>query len=130
MKGDPKAIQAQFDTWKVRTPNPLVSEIPGKYTVTIRPFYQAKRFRLEAVIQPGGQKFTETFPESKLQDAINFVEAQFKGRVSQWEELFEVEGPDGYLLKKAEIITRNQKTIEDLQRRDDMPQAPAGGKAK
>jgi hypothetical protein len=87
MKGDTRAIRAEFDTWKVRTPNPLVSEIPGRYTVTIRPFYQGKRFRLEAVILPGGQKFAETFPESKLQDAINFVEAHFKRRISQWEEL-------------------------------------------
>lgn len=88
MRGDPKKIRAQFDTWIVRKPNALVSEIPGKFTVEIRPVYHGKRFFLHVVCQPGMLQFPEFFPESKVSEAMAYAESHFKARVSPWEDMF------------------------------------------
>jgi hypothetical protein len=58
-------------------------------------------------------------------------------RLSQWIDIFkqvleregdlEVEGPDGFLLKKVQVITRTRQSAEDRQRPTQIPQPPAGG---
>jgi hypothetical protein len=59
-------------------------------------------------------------------------------RLSQWIDVYkqileregdlEVEGHDGMLLRRVDIVTRTRRSVEDRERQPEIPQAPAGGK--
>jgi hypothetical protein len=89
MKETSKRLCAQFETWIVKKPGAIVSELPGKFSIEIRllPIGKGGAYRYHIFAGTAASQFAGTFAESKLEDAKNFVEAQFKRRISQWEEL-------------------------------------------
>ena len=53
----------------------------------IRSVPEGKRYRLKALVIPTLQQFPQSFPESKLTEAMEYVNFQFKVQVGEWEEI-------------------------------------------
>lgn len=81
-----QAMRCTFETWLVRK-EAILSEIPGTFTVEIRSVPEGKRYRLKALVIPTLQQFPQSFPESKLTEAMEYVNFQFKVQVGEWEEI-------------------------------------------
>lgn len=87
----PKQLMATFETLIVQKNNALVSELSGKFEVKIRLLSvgtgRKVKYRYYAHVGTPTNTFPETFAESKLEDCKGYVEAQFKHKVTDWEEI-------------------------------------------
>jgi len=82
----PRRIQAQFKTWIVRDREaPLVTEIPGTFTIEIRLSERGRQSRYKAMVGTTLQEFKEHYPLSKLRDCKSYVRSQFKEQITDWE---------------------------------------------
>jgi hypothetical protein len=89
MRGYPFRLRATFETWIVRKPNAMLSEIPGSFDLEIRllPFGKGRgvSYRYHVHVGTALNEFSETFAESKLEDCQNYIRAQFKKQLTDWE---------------------------------------------
>lgn len=100
----PQRLRATFETWLLRdepkpipitsderrfatSSEPLVSEIPGIFKIEIRLSEQGRRSVYKAVVGETLQPFAKVFAESDLEGCKEFVKAQFKRQVTDWEEI-------------------------------------------
>lgn len=93
MKGDPIAYKATFETWVVKKPNALLAELPGTFTILLRFDDKSKSLRFEAVMLPTYQRIENpdtggTWAESKSQEMKDFIKAQFKKQLTDWEPIY------------------------------------------
>ena len=78
-----KELKATFWGWKIG-----FHTQPAEFTVILRcePIYREHRtrYRIQARVIPTMQKMGDSFAESKLREAKEWVERQFERKVSDW----------------------------------------------
>ena len=88
----PYRLRAEFETWVITYEHPsnpvfLAREIPGKFTIEIRLSELGRRSIYRAMVADTLQKFEKTFSLSALPECKNYVESQFKRKLSDWQEV-------------------------------------------
>lgn len=89
----PQRLRATFEDWVLWDGQSKIDDgrlakvIPGQFKIEIRLSEQGRRLVFKAVVGETLQPFAKVFAQSDLEGCKEFVKAQFKRQVTDWEEI-------------------------------------------